>query len=45
MGVFKASQKMWTVYYPFSNPVGHRTRSMGFKAERSEALREGVYSS
>lgn len=43
MGVFKASQKMWTVYYPFSNPVGHRTRSMGFKAERSEALREEVY--
>lgn len=24
------------------NPKGHRTRSMGFKAERSEALREGV---
>lgn len=42
MKVFKASQKMWTVHYPFSRPVGHRTRSMGFKAERPEALREGV---
>lgn len=40
--VFEASQKMWTVHYPFSNAVGHRTRSMDFKAERSEAQREGV---
>lgn len=42
MKVFEASQKMWTVHYPFINPVRHRTRSMGFKAERSEALRDRV---
>lgn len=42
MKVMKASQKMWTVHYPFSSPVKHRTRSVDFKAERSGALREGV---